>query len=192
MDNVNVQTNANKKKILLAVFISLLIVGIILYIFLMYIGILQYPNWYLKANFRANKQYFETIINTDECDGFSSGQEYYINEINDPEVKVAIQELCVDGIWESFYKEYWHDEEDEYIYLYGDDYSSGEDVTDEKQREVALCIFRPNNFSDYNVREIIYAKDEDLLNSKFSNVNNLHHIEGNWYYFQRYDNAPWV
>ncbi len=130
MDNVNFQTNTDKKrkkKVLLAVFIPLLILGVILYIFLMYIGILQYPNWYLKANFRANRQYFETIINNDECDGFSSGQEYYIDEINDPEVKVAIQELCVDGIWESFYKEYWHDEEDKYIYLYGDDYGSGED-----------------------------------------------------------------
>lgn len=190
MDTVNVQINTDKKKrnqkVLLAVFISLAVLSVILCIFLMYIGILQYPDWYLKADFRANKQYFETIINIDECDGFSSGQE--INEINSPEMKAAIQNLCVDGIW-SFYKEYLHYEEEEYVY--GDNYDSNGDEADEKQREAAVCIFRPHNGSDYDVREIIYAKDEDLLNSKFSNINNLHHIEGNWYYVHYHDNNPW-
>lgn len=192
MDNANVKINTDKKKdrkkVMLAVFISLAVLSVILCIFLMYIGLLQYPGWYLKANFRANKQYFETIINIDECDGFTSGQEYYIDEINSSEMKSAIQEICVDGIW-SFYKVYLHDEEDEYVY--GDNYDSNDDEADEKQREVAICIFRPNNTSDYDVREIIYAKDEDSLNSIFSNVNNLYHIEDNWYYFQHYDNNPW-
>lgn len=193
MENMTSQVNVYKKakKSFVAIFISLLVLAGVFYLFLIRVGIFQYPNWYLKANFRNNKQYFETIISTDECDGFSSGQEYYIDEIADSALKTAIKKLFVNDIWGSFYKEYWHGEQSEYIYLHEDNYSSSEVGADKKQREVAICIFRPNNASDYDVREIIYAKDEDLLNSKFLNVNNLYHIEGNWYYFQHYDNDPW-
>lgn len=192
MDTVNVQINTDKKKrnkkVLLAVVVPLAVLSVILCIFLMYIGILQYPDWYLKANFRANKQYFETIINIDECDGFSSGQEYYINEINSTEMKAAIQNLYVDGIW-SFYKEYRHDEEEEYIYLYEDDYSS-EDYADEKQREIAVCLFYPKHVNDYNKKLLMYVKDNDALN-KYANPNHIQHIEDNWYYVHYHDNNPW-
>lgn len=182
MDTANVQINTDKKKrnkkVLLAVFIPLAVSSVILCIFLMYIGILQYPDWYLKANFRANKKYFETIINTDECDGFSSGQEY--NEINDPEVKAAIQELFVNGTWGGFYKEYRYDEE----------YISSEDDTDEKQRETAVYVFHPHHVSYYNVKLLVYTKDENLLSRKY-NDNYIQNIEGNWYYVHYHDNNPW-
>ncbi len=191
MDSANVQTNTDKKKeikkVLLTVFIPLLASTAVLCIFLMYIGILQYPDWYLKANFRINKQYFETIINTGECDSFTSGQEYYIDEINDPTVKTAVQELFVNGTWGGFYKEYWHDAE-EYMYLYGGNYSS-EDNTDEKQREVVICVFRPKHSSDYNKKLLIYAKDDEVLKNKYTD---FQHIQGNWYYVHYYDNNPWA
>ena len=149
MDTANVQINTDKKKrnkkVLLAVFIPLAVSSVILCIFLMYIGILQYPDWYLKANFRANKKYFETIINTDECDGFSSGQE-----------------------WGGFYKEYRYDEE----------YISSEDDTDEKQRETAVYVFHPHHVSYYNVKLLVYTKDENLLSRKY-NDNYIQNIEGN-------------
>lgn len=184
MENMTSQVNVYKKiakKSFAVIFISLLVSAVVFCLFLMRIGIFRYPNWYLISNFRINKHYFETIISSDEYDGFSSGQEYYIDKIDDPALKTAIKKLFVYGIWGSFRKEY----------QYEDNYGSSEAGADKKQREVAFCIFQPDNASDYDVREIIYAKDEDVLNSKFFNVNDLYHIEGNWYYFQYYDNDPW-
>ncbi|MDE6595634.1 MAG: hypothetical protein K2K44_06465, partial [Oscillospiraceae bacterium] len=162
MDNVNVQTNTDKKKrkkkVLLAVFIPLFILGAILYIFLMYIGILQYPDWYLLHEFRSNKQYFEAIVNSDECYHIFkerlSNFVYNADKINDPEAKAAVQKLVVNGAWEGFDKLCWDDEKNE---LMGYEYRNG------VPWETGYCTFMPNNPSDFSVKRIIYIKDDETL-----------------------------
>ncbi|MDE6709096.1 MAG: hypothetical protein K2J76_01260 [Oscillospiraceae bacterium] len=182
MDNANVQTNTDKKKrkkkVLLAVFIPLFILGVILYIFLTHIGILQYPDWYLLHEFRSNKQYFEAIVNSDECDNFFKERnwnvEYDADKINDPEARAAVQKLVVNGAWEGFDKVCWDGEKNKLIaYRNGTPWETG------------YCTFFPNNPSRFNIKRIIYIKDDETLD-KMSNPN-LYHIEGNWYYLHDYN-----
>lgn len=186
MDNVNAQTNTDKKKrkkkILLAVFIPLFILGVILYIFLMHIGILQYPDWYLLHEFRSNKQYFEAIVNSDECDHFFkerlSNFVCDTDKINDPEARAAVQKLVVNGAWEGFDKLCWDGEKNE---LMAYEYRNG------VSWETGYCTFMPNNPSDFSVKRIIYIKDDETLDKMSVTNPRYYHIEGNWYYFRYYN-----
>jgi len=164
VQNVNLQINDDKKKVKKIVLASVLIpimvpIGIIFFI-LLRLGAIQYPKWYITANFYLNKNHFERLVDSDfeHCSNFSYEIESYISNTDDEKLQKSMRVLFK-GIWGGM----------------------------TKNNHQHIYFFEPFNFIDSKARGILYYEGEDDLNYCFGDLDYVYRckpIGNGWYYYE--------
>ena len=160
-----ITTTKNVKPLKAIIFIILIFV-IWQYAYLIFIGVLHVPKWYLIVNFRFNQNHFERIVDSDfeKCTNYSGEIESYISNIDDEKLQKSMRSVF-NATWAKMTKE---------------DYKH-------------CCLFEAYCY-DYKIdRGIMYYDGDDVLPSVYritaGSYCYFEPLGKGWYYYEKVDDA---
>lgn len=167
-NEINFSESPTTKKVnpLKVIMFMFLIFVVWQYIYLIFIGVLPVPEWYLIVNFRFNQTHFERIVNSniENFSNYNGEIETYISNITNEKLQKSMKSVF-NSVWAKMTKD-----DNKHIYFFE-----------------AYCY-------DYKIdRGIMYYDGDDVLPSVYritaGSYCYFEPLGKGWYYYEKVDDA---